>query len=580
MMKSNSFQDIIFLSGIIIFSSILIIGLFPGRLDDGVVNEKFFFATAMTVPVIAAIYFIIISFRRRLEIRSREIRASLSKKLTISFLFIAVLSTMPIVIVSSTYFNQNIAMMFKGSTGVSIRESIDLTNDLFKEFAGEVRNELRSVKYFVKKNKAHSFNIIFDEIKKTLVAKGFSIFIFQKGKNKITFQNTLPGNSYGTKIQKFYKNFSGDKIKTDRILINGKEIICGVIELNKNIFVLSKEIPLELSEREKLFYKANDDYQEVERLRNFFVEGSGAFLMVLSILIVGIAYLISFFLSKSITHPLEELSEASGQISKGDYGVELPGERKDEIGQLIQSFNSMSKELKQNRDVMFEKQKLEAWNDMARKLVHEIKNPLTPIRLSAERIRRLVLQNKKNMEDSILQGTETIMAEVDSLLSLVRVFNDFARLPEKKEEVQDISELICETVILYSAHENIQINFEPLDEKLFVFLDKVLMKQALNNILSNAVEAIEVKGEISIEVQKNQENQIEISIRDTGGGINAKDVENIFQPGFTLKKHGTGLGLAIVHKIILEHHGKILCNSVLGKGSEFIITLPIKNGDL
>ncbi len=578
-MKSNSFQDIFFLSAIIILSSIMIIGLFPGRFDAGVTNENFFLVTAMTVPVIAAIYFIVISFRRRLNIKSHEIRKSLNKKLTISFLFIAVLSTMPIVIVSSTYFNQNIAMMFKGSTGKAIRESIHFTDEIFKEFSNDLKHELQVARYFIIKKRLNNFALLFDEAKNTLGTKGFNVLIFKKGSSRPALKYNHVGDDYGEKIQKFYKNISGKEIEIDRLTIAGKDIFAGAVGIYQNVLVITKEIPIELTARERLFYRASDEYREVERLRDFFVEGSGAFLMILSISIVGIGYLISHFLSKSITRPLEELSVASTRISQGDYGLTLPNKSQDEIGQLIRSFNGMSLELERNRIIMFEKQKLEAWNDMAKKLVHEIKNPLTPIRLSAERMRRSVLRKKENMEESIIEGSETIVGEVDSLLKLVGVFNDFARLPEKKEEIHELHGLVKETISLYSVYDNVNIHFESSDDEIFISLDKVLIKQALSNLLTNAVQAIEARGEIFIGVQKFIDNRVEISIRDTGVGIKSEDVEKVFEPGFTLKHNGTGLGLAIVRKIILEHQGKIICNSILGKGSEFIITLPIKKGE-
>ncbi len=575
MMKPNLFQDFFVLSGIIILSSILIIGLFPGRFDAGLVDENFFITTVMTVPVISAIYFIITSFRRRLDIKSPDIRESLSKKLTISFLFIAVLSTMPIVIVSSTYFNQNIAMMFKGSTEVSIREAIKLTDELYGEFIGELGNELESIKYYVGKFRRFNMHLSHDEVANTIGKKGFNLYVFKAGSKDVFFKHTLPGSNNAQDICRFYEQLEEDGISTDRIVIKGTNIICGAARVKDTVFALTREIPLQLISREDLFYRASDEYREVVRLRDYFVNGSGAFLMILSISIVCIAYLISLYLSKSITRPLVELSVASEEISKGNYGAEVRRRTRDEIGQLVESFNRMSRELKQNRNIMYQKQKLEAWNDMAKKLVHEIKNPLTPIRLSAERMRRLAINKSENMEKSIIDGAETIMSEADSLLKLVGEFNDFARLPEKHEENHDLYKLVKDTASLFAAYDNLKIDVYTDSDEKFLMFDRVLIKQALNNIIYNAVQAMDGMGSIEIRAEQCQEGVVQISIRDDGPGIGEDDLDKIFEPGFTLKKDGSGIGLAIVRKIVLEHFGKIKCKSIKGEGAEFIIQLPI-----
>jgi len=573
-MRSNSFQDILFLAGIIVLSSILIIGLFPGRFDAGLVDENFFITTVMTVPVIAAIYFIIISFRRRLNIKSRDIRESLSKKLTISFLFIAVLSTMPIVIVSSTYFNQNLSMMFRGSTGQSIRESIKLSGEIVGEFSQELRNELESIEYYIRNNKIYSFIPAKEQVYNSIGKKGFSFLLFKTGPVKATYNYSLPGNDYSEEMRRFYGDLKEGAILTDRIVIHGKNILSGAVKVFNMVFVLTREVPLQLGERENLFYKADSEYREAENIRNYFVKGSGAFLMILSMVIVGLAYFISHYLSQSITKPLVELSNASVEVSRGNYDATVSRKSEDEIGLLVSSFNNMSQELKRNKKVMFQKQKLEAWNDMARKLVHEIKNPLTPIRLSAERIRRLVQSKKENIEESVITGTDTIISEVDSLLKLVVEFNNFARLPEKHAEKNDLYRLLEDTVSFFAVYENVSLSLVKDSDTKEIFFDRVLIKQALNNIISNAIQAMNENGEINIRAEQCSPEMVQVAIRDNGPGIREEDLDKIFEPGFTLKKDGSGLGLAIVRKIILEHSGKVSCTSETGKGTEFFIYLP------
>ena len=244
-------------------------------------------------------------------------------------------------------------------------------------------------------------------------------------------------------------------------------------------------------------------------------------------------------------------------------------------GVLVDAFNSMAKQLDENEKFMFQKQKLKAWVEMARKLVHEIKNPLTPIRLSAERMRKLVKEGNPNMENAVITGSETIITEVNSLLKLVSEFNNFARLPEKKAELSSFNKLINESIVLFHGYEDVQFSLN-LDTNLpDILIDRGLFRQALNNIISNSIQAFSEKGLIIITTGLDQSGSYQVvRIKDNGPGIKAGDIDKIFEPGFTLKKTGTGLGLAIVEKIVFEHEGKIYCKSIEGQGAEFYINVP------
>jgi nitrogen fixation/metabolism regulation signal transduction histidine kinase len=143
----NSLQDLVFIIGIIVFISILIIAFFPGKLDAGLVDENFFITAMMSIPVIAAIYFIIISFRRSLGIKSIAIRESIKKKITLSFVFIAALSTMPVVIISYTYFSNSLSKMFSGRTMNALNRSVELTGDIYYGIERGVKSELETIRF-------------------------------------------------------------------------------------------------------------------------------------------------------------------------------------------------------------------------------------------------------------------------------------------------------------------------------------------------------------------------------------------------------------------------------------------------
>jgi two-component system nitrogen regulation sensor histidine kinase NtrY len=232
----------------------------------------------------------------------------------------------------------------------------------------------------------------------------------------------------------------------------------------------------------------------------------------------------------------------------------------------------MVKQLDENQKFMFQKQKLEAWNEMARKIVHEIKNPLTPIRLSAERMRKLVIEENPNMNNAVITGSETIVKEVNSLLKLISDFNDFARMPEKKVELTSLNKLIDDTILVFNNYENVKFKFIKNENLSDIMIDRSLVRQALNNIINNSIHAINENGLIVITSSLDETGSYQIvKIQDDGPGVSPENLAKIFEPGFTLKKSGTGIGLAIVEKIILEHNGKIYCNSVESQGTEFVL---------
>ncbi len=580
-LKSDSYQDVIFLTAIIIFTSVLVIGLYPGRIDAGLVDENFFITTLMATPVIAAIYLIVISFRRNLNIESVDIRQSIKKKMIMAFVFIALLSAIPIVIISGNYFSSSFSRMFSPKTMTALDRSVELTSAYYTDLGEEIRVELETIKSIMGVRGLNLSSGSYDRIGKVYEKKGFGLaFIIPAGDDSKVIQNSLSQNSgYTGSVADFYRSGLDGNVKIDRISIMGHDFVSGALSSSGIAIILWKEIPQDVKEQESLFIDGRNDYRLVEQSKDYFESGAGSFLMFVSMLIIGIAYIFSLYISGNITSPILELSSAAQSVAMGNYKHNLEKKSDDEIGALMDSFNTMARQLDENRKIMYQKQKLEAWNEMARKLVHEIKNPLTPIRLSAERMRKLTAGGNSGKDEAVIAGTETIINEVNSLLRLVSEFNTFARLPERKPEQAQINRLINETVALFRAHENVEFKIDLEDEIPDILADRGLIRQALNNLITNAVQAIKGEGTITVRSWLDrQAGEVAVSIEDTGSGINEKDLESIFEPGWTSGKHGTGLGLAIVEKIVFEHNGRIRCTSLKGEGAAFEIRLPLNSG--
>ena len=219
-------------------------------------------------------------------------------------------------------------------------------------------------------------------------------------------------------------------------------------------------------------------------------------------------------------------------------------------------------------------QKLAAWSEVARRVAHEIKNPLTPIRLSAERIAKRLRSGASDLPQTIERGTRVIVEEVDFLKSLVNEFSRFARLPEMRPEPTDLPALARSAARLFEgAREGVTIRVESRLARETVMLDPEQIKRALINLIDNALEACETAGEITVRLA-DRPGGVTIEVADTGRGVPAPDREKLFLPDFTTKGRGTGLGLAIVSRIVADHNGTIRVEDNRPHGARFIIELP------
>jgi nitrogen fixation/metabolism regulation signal transduction histidine kinase len=219
-------------------------------------------------------------------------------------------------------------------------------------------------------------------------------------------------------------------------------------------------------------------------------------------------------------------------------------------------------------------QKLAAWSDVARRVAHENKNPLTPIRLSAERIARRMRSGEPDLAQAIERGTRTIVEEVDFLKSLVDEFSRFARLPEMRPEPTDLPSLARSAVRLFEgSRDGVTLRVDSNLSRETVWLDPEQIKRALTNLLDNALEACGAAGEIVVELS-DRPGGVTIEVADTGRGVPARDREKLFLPDFTTKGRGTGLGLAIVSRIVADHNGTIRVEDNRPRGARFIIELP------
>lgn len=222
--------------------------------------------------------------------------------------------------------------------------------------------------------------------------------------------------------------------------------------------------------------------------------------------------------------------------------------------------------------------KAETWQDVARRIAHEVKNPLTPIKLSAERLRKKFNEKSEDFHQVFDELSLTIIQQTDGLKNLLDEFSEFARIPRPNPALQRLEPIVDSVVNLYaSAHRNIQFLKDIPADLPDLFLDQEQMKRVFINLFKNAVEVMDGGGEIRVSARQHGEEKVRIDVADTGPGISAEDVARIFEPYFSRKKKGGGLGLAIVERIIADHNGSIHAEQNKPHGARFVIELPVKN---
>lgn len=294
---------------------------------------------------------------------------------------------------------------------------------------------------------------------------------------------------------------------------------------------------------------------------------------VVAIAGILIAGLLGLAFAQRLSAPIRELADAAEKISEGEFERKIIWFSNDELGTLVDGFNNMNDRLKRSQQKLIQAEKLAAWNQMARKIAHEIKNPLTPIKISIEDLRRSYLKNEKDYNKILENASDTIITEIDKLTRIVDEFSSFAKLPSPILEPIDPGKLVKDSLKLYhNLIDEGRIIIKIADDLGTVNADQGLFSQALVNIVKNALEA-KPDGVVAVSVSR-EEDQVMISVRDHGSGIPDNIKAQMFTPYFTTKEGGSGLGLVITQRILFDHEADIAVNSEDGKGTEFLIKMP------
>lgn len=294
-------------------------------------------------------------------------------------------------------------------------------------------------------------------------------------------------------------------------------------------------------------------------------------------LLIGL--LISLWVSSRITRPLEHLAEGAREVASGRWDTVIDLRGRDEIGQLASAFNEMTRTLATQREQLLQTERVAAWRELARRLAHELRNPLFPLQITVENLQKARQLDAKQFLEVFNESTATLKAELANLNTIVGRFSDFSKMPAPHFARVNVNEAIRNAVRLFEPQFQavgkppvIPEYFltEPLPE---IDADPDLMHRALQNLVLNALDAMPSGGTLTMRTSEH-ESKVRIEVADTGKGLTPEECSRLFTPYYTTKVQGTGLGLAIIQSVISDHHGTISVSSEEGHGTTFRIELP------
>ncbi len=294
--------------------------------------------------------------------------------------------------------------------------------------------------------------------------------------------------------------------------------------------------------------------------------------------------ILSYWHSSRVIGPVERLGRGARAVAAGDWGTRVDVDSKDELGDLAGAFNAMTRQLADQRDRLVQTERVAAWRELARRLAHELKNPLFPLQITIENLQRAREQAPEQFEEVFRESTSTLLTQLSNLKNIVSRFGDFARMPRPEMMSVDLNELVLETVKLFEAQFTapgrapIVCELRLDDNVGRLDADPEQLRRVLQNLLLNAADAMPRGGTVIVRTQR-QDGAVALEVSDTGEGLTKEECERLFTPYYTTKLHGTGLGLAIVQSVVSDHGAKVSVESEPGKGTTFRIIFKSQNSN-
>jgi len=537
------------------------------------------FLAAIILPLIL-LGIIIYQISRLVQERRTSRPGSLLKtKLLLFFALIALLSSIPQALLSVSFINSTISFWTEAGIGTALKGGVGISLDYFQGVVGSLesfsksstlntllrdlgRNNDRLWRNLQDANSNVHFVQVFDEEGKEILFKGNPAARLPDVSLIAGAEGRLPKE---------------DRADLSILRSVSRQSVAGIGYRVVVGAVLSEGF----AENARRLTTSLETFNQLNRYKRLFQTVLLIFYGFFSFPIFLLSILVSFLLSEELIRPIVNLEDATRRVAEGDYSFRILTRSGDELSALVGSFNRMIGELSHTRQQIVQAEKIAAWQEIAQRLAHEIKNPLTPIKLSAQRILKRYQANPGEVGPVLEPAVAAIIEEVENLNKLLGEFREFARLPGPRPEEINILQLVEEVTAMYThLSGGVKIDLSHLKEDIVLSADRNQLKQVFANLLKNGIQAMPAGGTIVVRcdvVAKENRDYCRIWIEDTGTGIQEEYHDQVFRPYFTTKKDGTGLGLAIVERVVFDHHGSIRFETQTGLGTTFIIDLPMES---
>ena len=395
----------------------------------------------------------------------------------------------------------------------------------------------------------HSMEINFFDLKGKLLISSKAIFKLDKDKPKIN-PSTL--RIIQSSLDKRYIEFSK---------IEGQSF--------RSSYTYLKDTKFKPMGILNLPYEENTEFYDNE-VQNFLIRFGQVYVFMFLISIV-----LSYFLSSYITKSLKIISDKmqETQLNQRNEKIVIEDGSK-EINLLIKSYNNMVDKLEESATILAQSEREQAWREMAKQVAHEIKNPLTPMRLTVQSFQRKFDANDENISKKLDDYTKTILQQIDTMSSVANAFSNFATMPAQQNETLNVVYIVKMALEIFNEDF---IQFSALEDEIIAKLDRTQLIRVITNLVKNAVQAIpeEQENKMVFVTVFRQDNEVKIAVKDNGKGISEENIERVFEPKFTTKSSGMGLGLAIIKNIIENYNGTITFDTQSNEGTEFLVSFPI-----
>jgi two-component system nitrogen regulation sensor histidine kinase NtrY len=561
------------------------------------INQNFIFLNEnnfqylLILDVVLLVIFLILLIRETSKIfyeyKSKTVGSKTSLNYVLQFSLFAFIPSLIVAVFSLILFNVGLQKYFDQKITSAVNNSYEVARNYIEETKRSVEADVLLIGFDFSRYSGVFFSNPnrFSQIVRTQkeLRKVDEIYLIDSSGSILVANTNNPEDEFITPSDKeFGEALEGKVVSIDRSMEKKTAVMVKLNNFIDTYLFVSKNIEPKLLQYLDDTEQAVNFYYTVENNRTGIkITFAIIYIIVVAMLLfLTIVFAITF--AERLTKPIVNLISASKSISSGELDSKVPDiESDEEIKTLNKNFNSMIERLKKQQDRLLDAERYSAWETVARKLAHEIKNPLTPIQLSIDRLRSKYSEKLKDEKKDFVNYLETINRQIRDIEGLVNEFSDFARMPLPILKKTNILEIVNRSIEFYKmSNKDLKIELKNSSkDKCFINGDNEQLYRVFLNLIKNSIEAIQEKkqkvtnlqGKIHIEIIKNNE-YIVIKMLDNGTGFN--NIKNITKPYFTTKRDGTGLGLPIVTKIINEHKGDIYFTKN-PKGAEIDIFLPI-----